>query len=216
MTSAADASRRTRGRGRPGLTPEAIVAAGLALIERDGPDALTMRAVAAELNTAATSLYRHIADRDALLLALLEQVAAGLPVEVPGRTPRRRLYNRLVGTHDHMARHSWVMQILVRGELVAQNAFPFSDACLADFMAAGLSPRRAVVAYSACWHLTIGELLDRHPQQPPRQPTQRSRSIEAADPQQLPAMARIRSLGLDPARDDYRPAIEALLRSFIP
>lgn len=205
-----------RSRPRPGLTPEAIVSAGRALIEREGLEALSMRAVAAELNTAATSLYRHIADRDALLLALLEQVAAGLPVEVPGRTPRRRLLNRLVGAHDHMSEHSWVMQILIRGELVAENAFPFSNACLADFMAAGLTPRQATTAYGACWHLTIGELLERHPHQPPQQPTQRSLSIRRADLEQLPAMGQVLALGLTPADDDYRPAIDAVIRAFLP
>ncbi|MBT0772521.1 TetR family transcriptional regulator [Kineosporia sp. J2-2] len=203
-------------RPRPGLSPAVIVGAGRTLVEREGLEALTMRAVAAELNTAATSLYRHVADRDALLLAMLEQIAAGLPVDVPGRTPRRRLLNRLTGAHDYMAGHSWVMQILVRGELVAENAFRFSDACLHDFTEAGLSPRRALTAFGACWHLTVGELLERHPHLPPRQPTQRTRSISRIDPEQLPALARVRALDLPADRDDYRQQIEALVGAFVP
>ncbi|GAB3267249.1 TetR/AcrR family transcriptional regulator [Kineosporia babensis] len=203
-------------RARPGLTPDTVVAAGRTLIEREGLEALSMRAVAAELNTAATSLYRHVADRDALLIALLEQVAAGLPVEVPGRTPRRRLLNRLVGAHDHMSRHSWVMQILIRGELVAEGAYAFSNACLTDFMDAGLSARRAVTAYGACWHLTVGELLERHPHLPPQQPTQRTRVLQEADAERLPAVAEVRALNLTPPVEDYQAEIEALLKAFIP
>lgn len=122
-----------------------------------------MRAVAAELGTAATSLYRHVADRDALLLAILEQIAEGLPVDVPGRTPKARLRRRWLGAHSYMAGYVWVLHILIRGETVAETAFRFADACLADFMAAGLPPARAMRAFLACWHLTIGELLDRHP-----------------------------------------------------
>ncbi|GAA0459233.1 hypothetical protein Ade02nite_13190 [Paractinoplanes deccanensis] len=178
-----------RARPRPGLTPELIVEAGRRLIERDGLDALTMRAVAAELDTAATSLYRHIADRDALLLAILESIAAGLPVDVPGATPKERLLTRFAAAHDYMAGSSWVLQVLIQGELVAENAFPFSDACLADLLDAGLGPHQAARAFRSCWHLMIGEILDAHPRLAPRQPTQRSIAVSRIDPGKLPALA---------------------------
>jgi AcrR family transcriptional regulator len=205
-------------RPRPGLTPDAVVAAGRRVIERDGLDALSMRTVAAELNTAPTSLYRHVADRDALLLAILEQVAAGLPVQVPGRTPRARLHRRIVAAHDYMAGSVWVLHILIRGELVAEHAFAFVDACLADFLAAGLGPSRAMSAYYACWHLTIGELLDRHPLAPPREPNQRQQAVARIDPERLPHLARV-AAQLPPARDrgdDFPRVLDTLLSGLLP
>ncbi|MFE7519579.1 TetR/AcrR family transcriptional regulator [Streptomyces halstedii] len=218
-TATPDPARPSRGvprsQPRPGLTPEAIARAGRDLIEREGLDALTMRAVAAELGTAATSLYRHVADRDALLVAILEDIASRLPVEVPGRTPGERLFNRLLTAHDYMAAHVWVLHILIRGDLVARNALPFSDACLADFLAAGLDPRRASTAYRACWHLTIGELLDEHPLTPPRQPSQRERTMEGADPAELPALTRVRALDRREGHDDYPASLAALLSAFL-
>lgn len=57
---------------------EAIVGAALALLERDGPDALTMRALAETLSVRASSLYRHVPDRDALLSALADEAACRL------------------------------------------------------------------------------------------------------------------------------------------
>jgi AcrR family transcriptional regulator len=179
-----------RRRPRPGLTPATVVGAGRRVIERDGLDALTMRAVAAELNTAATSLYRHIADREALLVAILEQIAEGLPVDVPGDGPRARIVERLVRTHDYMADHIWVLHILIRGELVAETAFRSADAFVADFVAAGLSAPRALRAYRTCWHLTVGELLSEHPLDPPRHASQRRRAVAGIDPERLPALAR--------------------------
>lgn len=152
-----------RRKPRPGLTTSVVVAAGRRVIERDGLDALTMRTVARELDTAATSLYRHVADRDALLLAILEQVAEGLPVTVPGDTAGERLLRRLMDAHDYLAHHVWVLHILIRGDLVAETAFSFVDACFADFLEAGLSPQEALDAYWACWHLMLGELLAQHP-----------------------------------------------------
>ncbi|MFD4831305.1 TetR/AcrR family transcriptional regulator [Streptomyces uncialis] len=176
---------------RPGLTTASVVAAGRRVIERDGLDALTMRAVARELGTAATSLYRHVADRDTLLLSILEQIAEGLPVEVPGDSPEERLLRRLVEAHDYLADHVWVLHILIRGDLVAETAFSFADACFADFMEAGLSPQEALTAYGACWHLMLGELLAQHPLVPPREPSQRSLAVERVDPDRLPAFVRV-------------------------
>ncbi|WP_346075510.1 MULTISPECIES: helix-turn-helix domain-containing protein [Actinomycetes] len=220
QTSDPDPARRRRGvprsQPRPGLTPEAIARAGRELIEREGLDALTMRAVAAELGTAAASLYRHVADRDALLLAILEDIASRLPVAVPGATPAKRLFNRLITAHDYMAEHIWVLHILIRGELVARNAFPFSDACLADFLAAGLTERQASTAYHACWHLTTGELLNEHPLTPPPQPSQRQQTLDSVDPAELPALARVREAELREGRDTYATALKALLTAFLP
>ncbi|MFB9835118.1 TetR/AcrR family transcriptional regulator [Actinoallomurus acaciae] len=205
-------------RPRPGLTTEAVVAAGRRVIERDGLDALSMRTVANELNTAPTSLYRHVADRDDLLVSILEQIAAGLPVQMPGRTPRARLRRRLVAAHDYMADHVWVLHILIRGEFVAEAAFAFVDACLADFLAAGLSPTRAMAAFNACWHLTIGELLDRHPLVPPREPSQRQRAIARIVPERLPALTHVaaRLPPSDQRADEFPRAVDTLLAGLLP
>lgn len=191
QSSLEERGRYGRRHPRPGLTTASVVAAGRQLIERDGLDALTMRAVARELNTAATSLYRHVADRDALLLMILEQIAEGLPVEVPGNAPRARLLHRFVAAHDHLAGHVWVLHILIRGDLVAKTAFSFVDACFADFMAAGLSPQKARSAYWACWHLMLGELLAQHPLVPPRETSQRTAAVDGVDADRLPAFARV-------------------------
>ncbi|MET9399865.1 helix-turn-helix domain-containing protein [Kitasatospora sp. NPDC002965] len=188
---AGERGRYGRKRPRPGLTTAGVVAAGRRVIERDGIDALTMRAVATELGTAPASLYRHVTDREALLLAVLEEIAEGLPVGVSGAGPEARLLRRLVDAHDYMAGHAWVLHILIRGELVAENALPFNDACLADLMAAGLPPGRAMPAFRSCWQLVLGELLSEHPVSPPREPSQRRAAYEGADATRLPALGRV-------------------------
>ena len=207
-----------RRRTRPGLTPASVVAAGRRVIERDGLDALSMRTVAAELGTAATSLYRHVDGREALLVAILEQVAEGLPVAVPGEDPAARLLARFSGAHDYMADHIWVLHILIRGELVAQNAFFFADACVADFLAAGLSATEAMAAFRSCWYLVLGELLAEHPLRPVTHPTQRERLAEGIDAGRFPALARYRAeTGGGPAPvDASHHALRALLSALIP
>ena len=51
---------------RAGLTPATVVDAAIALVDRDGPDALTLAAVADRLDVRAPSLYNHVDGLDDL------------------------------------------------------------------------------------------------------------------------------------------------------
>src|SRR3954451_7270669 len=63
---------------RPSLTRERIVLAAIEVIERDGEDALSMRAVAAELGVAVMSLYNHVPNKADLLSGVAQHVVAGM------------------------------------------------------------------------------------------------------------------------------------------
>ena len=80
-------------RRRPGrLTAEAIVDAAVTIAARSEPDGLTGRALGEELGVDRSAVWRHFADRDALLLAvgdrLLQMAVAKVPVDVG---PQRQL-----------------------------------------------------------------------------------------------------------------------------
>ncbi|MGK8501572.1 TetR family transcriptional regulator [Nocardia asiatica] len=60
------------------LTTADVVAAALAVLDRDGLSALTMRAVAKELGMATMALYRYVRDRDALEVLVADQVFASM------------------------------------------------------------------------------------------------------------------------------------------
>ncbi len=49
------------------LDIDQIVDAAMAIADRDGPQAMTMRAIAKELGVGAMSLYWHVADKEQLL-----------------------------------------------------------------------------------------------------------------------------------------------------
>jgi len=60
------------------LTPRAreIVAAARLILEHSGPDDLSMRAIATELGIRAPSLYKHVADKEMLEVALISEALA--------------------------------------------------------------------------------------------------------------------------------------------
>ena len=67
---------------QPGLTRARVVTAALDLVQQDGLDALTMRALADRLQVKAASLYWHVRDRGELLDLLAAALLA--EVQLPG------------------------------------------------------------------------------------------------------------------------------------
>ena len=66
-----------------------IVAAARLLLEREGPEALTMRRLGEELGIRAPSLYKHLASKKAVEVALIEEafrdIGAALHAALQGR-----------------------------------------------------------------------------------------------------------------------------------
>ena len=96
------------------LTPRAREIVGIAreLLERDGPSGLSMRAIAAGLGIKAPSLYKHVADKGALEVALiaagLEEMADAFESATAGAddplTALALEYRRFALAHPHLYR----------------------------------------------------------------------------------------------------------------
>ncbi|MFD0664655.1 TetR/AcrR family transcriptional regulator [Thermocatellispora tengchongensis] len=69
------------------LTETEIAAAALAVIDRDGLDALSMRAVAKQLGTGTMSLYRYVEDRAQLETLVVDLVLGSVDYTLPPRAP---------------------------------------------------------------------------------------------------------------------------------
>jgi TetR/AcrR family transcriptional regulator, tetracycline repressor protein len=66
---------------RPRLSRDAVLSAALLVIDEEGLEACTMRAVAAELGVEAMSLYWHVPGKEALLDGVVERVLAEVAEE---------------------------------------------------------------------------------------------------------------------------------------
>src|SRR4051794_41604565 len=73
------------------LGVSAIVAAGIAVADAEGLVALSMRRVAAELGAAPMSLYRHVRDKDQLLLQMMDAAISELALPEPPANWRGRV-----------------------------------------------------------------------------------------------------------------------------
>ena len=62
----------------PTLTREQIVSAAIAIVDRDGLEALSMRKLAAELGVGTMTLYHHVPDKSALYDLILDDVLSAV------------------------------------------------------------------------------------------------------------------------------------------
>ncbi len=93
------AVRKPKSAPKPRLSRDRIVAAALARIEAEGAEALSMRKLAAELGVDPMSIYYHLPDKQALMLAVFDLVLAELPLPDPALPWREAL--RAVGRQFH-------------------------------------------------------------------------------------------------------------------
>lgn len=180
-------------RSPKGLNRDAVIRAAVDVVEANGLDALTIRAVTNRLGASPMAVYNHIADRDDLLLGMLEEVIGTMPVTTAAGDVRQQLGSLFGAAHDYLAQHRWVLLVLTRGDLVPVTSFAFADASVGTFLRAGLTPADAIYAHGVCWHLMLGEILDRHPGAPPS-PTQRDRALRAMDPERYPNYVHVLSV----------------------
>jgi AcrR family transcriptional regulator len=192
-----------------------VIAAARTIVERDGIDALTMRNAARELSSSPMSLYRHVRDKDELLVLLLDELAAELPRPRLPRAPRPRLQAACRAMRDGLAAHPWVVDVLAGGELIAPSILWLMEEIVAAFVACGLSHAQAADGYRAVWQFTVGELIVRRGLDRVAalgRPPYVMKVLTNVDPAQLPTLAAL-APHWAPARerDSYEIGISALL-----
>jgi AcrR family transcriptional regulator len=104
---------RAAATGRPAQRSRSdIVAAAIAVAERDGLAAVTMRRVATELGTGAASLYRHLGSRDDLLDLMIDQVLADYLPPDPNGDPHDDVVADLLARLRFIRGHRWLIDAL--------------------------------------------------------------------------------------------------------
>ncbi|MFC8722654.1 TetR/AcrR family transcriptional regulator C-terminal domain-containing protein [Kitasatospora sp. NPDC057198] len=166
------AERPPRGAGRqlprrPGpegvLTTERIVAAAVAVADAEGLEALSMRRVAAELDVAAMSLYRHVPDKDGLLHRMMDLVFAEMSF-TPAQGAlgwRARLELAAHRLWEMFRAHPWLASTMsvTRPQPVA-NALPFGEWVLSTLAAEGLEVQDLLTAYLTLFNYVRGTALN--------------------------------------------------------
>jgi DNA-binding transcriptional regulator YhcF (GntR family) len=131
------------------LTAERIVAAAMAIADAEGLPAVSMRRIATEIGAATMSLYRHVADKDDLLMRMMDTALAEwrFPAESP-RDWRARL--ELAGRMlwATFTRHPWLAPALsvTRPQPIA-GGLAYTEWVLASLADSGLDMSTVFTAH---------------------------------------------------------------------
>ncbi|OLF13348.1 TetR/AcrR family transcriptional regulator [Actinophytocola xanthii] len=144
------------------LTRPGIAAAALAVIDRAGLAALTMRSVAGELGVATMSLYRYVADREELEALVVEHVLAGVDLSVPPGDWRDQVTVLLERVREAVCEHRHVVPLLVRHRHAVPASLSWIEAMLTVLDGAGFTGRRRVLAQRTLVSFVIGVLQNEY------------------------------------------------------
>lgn len=115
------------------LNRQAIVDAAVELLDSEGEDGLTFRALAAKLSTGAGAIYWHVANKDELLVAATDTiVSAAIAASARASTPRQTIRTIAIGVFDAIDAHPWVGTQLARAPSQSQLAREPSQSALLD------------------------------------------------------------------------------------
>ena len=137
-------------RDRPAKAPlseAAVVDAALAILKSDGLEAVTMRRVAAALDTGAASLYVYVSGREGLLQAMLDRVTATIELEAPDPSRwRAQLHSLLQRMHQALVAHPGIAAITLTNPPTTEAVLLLTENLLGILLAGGIDPQGAAWA----------------------------------------------------------------------
>lgn len=201
---------------RAALTREEVLETAAALVRQHGPDALTMRRLAAELGTAVTSIYWHVGNRESLLDALVERTVADLDTIRPrGATPAERLVSVARALRRALRERPHLVAMVHERGLTERMFLPAQRALVHEAHAAGLRGAHAARAVRAVQFQVVGYVLvERNRERAPAQSPAEEELWSGEDAESDGLLARALAGPIDTERlfvDSVRALVDGLL-----
>jgi AcrR family transcriptional regulator len=141
-------------RERP--TREAIVAAAIGLADTHGLDAVSIRKVAAALNTRPMDLYRHFTRKDELIDLMVDEVIAGALLDEMPHDWRDALSAIARALRAVCLAHPWMVTAAGRQALLGPNVMRHVEQSLEATAALGLDQAKRLAIWRAVDSYTMG------------------------------------------------------------
>ncbi len=121
------------------LSRPQVLAAAVALADREGLAAVSMRHLAAELGVVPMALYKHVADKNDLVAGMIDLVVAGYAAPPPGLEWREGVRRRVLAARDALLEHPWLRPAIETATERTPAVLGHMDAVAGEFAAGGLS-----------------------------------------------------------------------------
>jgi AcrR family transcriptional regulator len=146
-SSAPPARRGPSGGRKKPITVDAIIAAAFGIVETHGYEALTMRRLAAALETGPSSLYAHVVNKEDLDELLIGHLSAEINLPEPDpATWRQQLISVCTQLRDQYLRYPGISQAAFAAAPSNLDTLRVGEGMLAILIAGGIDPQAAAWA----------------------------------------------------------------------
>ncbi|WP_129337939.1 TetR/AcrR family transcriptional regulator [Cellulomonas endophytica] len=133
---------RGEGTGRQPLTRDRVLRTAVAVADEQGLEAVSMRRLAQVLGVVPMALYKHVANKDELLAAMVDAVvtemgAGSATVGDDGWRPALR--GRVLAAREVLLRHPWARRVMEEQVSPTPAVLAHQDAMIGLLLAGGLS-----------------------------------------------------------------------------
>jgi AcrR family transcriptional regulator len=150
-----------RGPGRPPrLSRDAILSAGLALLERAPDEPLTAARIAEAVDAVPAALYRHFASLDELLDGVLERVLGGVDLGIRRRAAwPEEIRDWMTSVRRHLLRYPAALRIIGRRGRTSPAWLDVAASQIGILERAGLSGAELARAHLWITETTVGLVM---------------------------------------------------------
>ncbi len=143
MTSSSDLRR-----DRAPLTRDRVLRAAISHADTVGLNGLSMRGLAGILDVAPMALYRHVANREDLIDAMIDVVFGEVVLPSGGADWKSAMRERGLSMRDVLTRHRWAIGLMESRRHPGQANLRHHDAVIGKLRSAGFDVAMVAHAYS--------------------------------------------------------------------
>lgn len=208
---------QTRGPGRPPIPIDRIVRTALTILDEEGAEALTFRAVAKRLSSSTATLYRHVANRAELIGLVLDALLAEPRqiTEADDSDDWRDVYRTIAeSTFAVLARHSGAASLFAQALPSGPNGMAIRERMLASMLRGGFSPLASVKATATISHYILGFAVQSAgaQDQDDASLSRLDALLTGEDRSHFPATAQVRELLPRPLAEEFAFGLDLILR----
>jgi AcrR family transcriptional regulator len=124
---------------RSPLTRERVLRTAVTLADRGGIESLSMRKLAQALDVVPMALYRHVANKDELLNALVDVVIGEIDPPLEGADWKTTIRTRILSARRALLRHPWASGVMESRKTPTPVVLEYMDSMIGMFRTGGFS-----------------------------------------------------------------------------
>jgi AcrR family transcriptional regulator len=141
---------------RARFTTDEIAAAALRIVDESGVDALSMRSLAAALDTGPMTLYNYVADKEGLEELVVAAIVAEVRLPDPTDDWQQDAYAIANAMWQGVRAHPAAIPLVLTHRMSSATGFAAADALIAALNRAGLDDRDRLAAFHALLGFVTG------------------------------------------------------------